>query len=138
MTQSDEDHIYRLKEAPQEISIMADEGLIKQALRILTDNASKYTKKGEEIILGTGMTENGRPYFRVQDSGIGMKERDVKHMFDRFYRSDEARSYEGTGLGRILPLISLKLYLALEDLPSEGCYNGGGAPVPGAYYREVR
>ena len=95
----DEDHIYRLKEAPQEISIMADEGLIKQALRILTDNASKYTKKGEEIILGTGMTENGRPYFRVQDSGIGMKERDVKHMFDRFYRSDEARSYEGTGLG---------------------------------------
>lgn len=28
-----------------------------------------------------------------------MKERDVKHMFDRFYRSDEARSYEGTGLG---------------------------------------
>ncbi len=70
----DEDHIYRLKEAPQEISIMADEGLIKQALRILTDNASKYTKKGEEIILATGMTENGRPYFRVQDSGIGMKE----------------------------------------------------------------
>lgn len=57
------------------------------------------TKKGEEIILGTGMTENGRPYFRVQDSGIGMKERDVKHMFDRFYRSDEAGSYEGTGLG---------------------------------------
>ncbi len=58
----------------------------------------RYSFGGEEIILGTGMTENGRPYFRVQDSGIGMKKRDVKHMFDRFYRSDEARSYEGTGL----------------------------------------
>ena len=45
------------------------------------------------------MNEAGRPYLMVQDSGIGMKEPDVEHMFDRFYRADEARTKEGTGLG---------------------------------------
>ena len=35
----------------------------------------------------------------VQDTGIGMNNSDVKHMFERFYRSDEVRSYKGTGLG---------------------------------------
>jgi signal transduction histidine kinase len=40
-----------------------------------------------------------RPYLQVQDCGIGMAEADVQHMFERFYRADEARSFEGTGLG---------------------------------------
>ena len=48
--------------------------------------------------MGAGASA-GRPYLRVQDAGIGMKEADVQHMFDRFYRADEARTREGTGLG---------------------------------------
>ena len=63
------------------------------------DNAAKYTDKGDDIVLATGRNESGHPYMMVQDSGIGMKEADVEHMFDRFYRADEARSREGTGLG---------------------------------------
>ena len=35
----------------------------------------------------------------MQDTGIGMEEADVQQMFERFYRSDEVRSYQGTGLG---------------------------------------
>ena len=35
----------------------------------------------------------------VQDTGIGMTQTDVEHMFERFYRADEARSFQGTGLG---------------------------------------
>ena len=67
-------------------------------MRILLDNAAKYTKEGDEILLSTGLKE-GRPYLQVQDTGIGMAEADVPHMFERFYRADEARSFEGTGLG---------------------------------------
>lgn len=95
----DEDHIYRFREPEEVIWVCGDLGLLKQATRILIDNAAKYTKKGDEIILSIGRTEDMSPYLQVQDTGIGMAEQDVAHMFERFYRSDEARNYQGTGLG---------------------------------------
>ena len=94
----DEDHVYRLRESGETLTVQADQGLLKQAVRILLDNAAKYTAKGDEIILSCGRQE-GHVYLQVQDTGIGMAEADVEHMFERFYRADEARSYEGTGLG---------------------------------------
>ena len=94
----DEDHVYRLRESDEALPVQADQGLLKQAVRILLDNAAKYTAKGDEIILSSGRQE-GHVYLQVQDTGIGMAEADVEHMFERFYRADEARSFEGTGLG---------------------------------------
>ena len=94
----DEDHVYRLRESGEVLPVQADQGLLKQAVRILLDNAAKYTAKGDEIILSSGR-QDGHVYLQVQDTGIGMAEADVEHMFERFYRADEARSFEGTGLG---------------------------------------
>lgn len=100
----DENHVYKFVAPEQEpggesaLVVQADIGLLKQAVRILIDNAAKYTNEHDEIILSVGETE-GHPYLQVQDSGIGMAEADVAHMFDRFYRADEARGFEGTGLG---------------------------------------
>ena len=94
----DEKHIYRFAPGLPDTTLQADPGLLKQAVRILLDNAAKYTKEGDEILLSTG-EKDGRPYLQVQDTGIGMAEADVPHMFERFYRADEARSFEGTGLG---------------------------------------
>ena len=95
----DEDHIYRYSAPEEEITIEADQTLLKQAVRILLDNAAKYTKKKDEIKLGIGRDEKGLAYLQVQDTGLGMSEADVKHMFERFYRSDETREIKGTGLG---------------------------------------
>jgi len=94
----DELHHYKYHPPEQEIVIPADVGLLKQAVRILVDNAAKYTRENDEIILSVGRAD-GHPYLQVQDNGIGMAEADVIHMFDRFYRSDEVRKYKGTGLG---------------------------------------
>lgn len=95
----DENHIYRFRQIETAIRVWADPTMLKQAIRILVDNAAKYTKEKDEIILSLGYDENRNPYLQVQDTGIGMKEADVMHMFERFYRSDEVRSYNGTGLG---------------------------------------
>ena len=95
----DENHIYKFVPAEESVKVSVDEGLIKQAVRILVDNASKYTKEKDEIILKVGTGDNNSAFLQVQDSGIGMKEADVEHMFERFYRADEARSFNGTGLG---------------------------------------
>ena len=93
----DEDHIYRFIEKAEAVHLNADASMIKQAMRILVDNAAKYTQKGDEITLSVGYEEG--PYIQVQDTGIGMEEVDVKHMFERFYRADDTRKVQGTGLG---------------------------------------
>ena len=104
----DENHIYKFNKPEDSIKVMADEGLIKQAVRILVDNAAKYTKEKDEIILSVGRLNSatasnpndvGRAFLQVQDTGIGMKEADIEHMFERFYRADDARTIGGTGLG---------------------------------------
>ncbi|MCQ2523901.1 MAG: HAMP domain-containing histidine kinase [Lachnospiraceae bacterium] len=95
----DENHPYRFTKWGDELIAEVDPGMIKQAVRILIDNAAKYTLKGDEIHLSTGINEEGRMYLQVQDNGIGMAQKDVEHMFERFYRADEARNTEGTGLG---------------------------------------
>ena len=97
----DEAHSYRITRQDQRIMVHADPTLLKQAVRILIDNAAKYTENGNEILLSYGMdeAESHQYWLQVQDTGIGMSESDVRQMFERFFRSDEVRSYSGTGLG---------------------------------------
>ena len=73
---------------------------MKQAGRILVDNAIKYTPVGGTIRIVVTSAE-GKVWFTVQDSGIGIPPGDIPHIFDRFYRADEsrARATGGTGLG---------------------------------------
>ncbi|AWK52177.1 two-component sensor histidine kinase [Clostridium beijerinckii] len=96
----DEKHIYRYYNS-EEIIVHGDIGLLKQAARILIENAAKYTEENEVIMLKTGISEKGEPYFSVQDNGIGMAEEDIPHIFERFFRADTARVRKngGTGLG---------------------------------------
>jgi signal transduction histidine kinase len=96
----DKNHIYSYINS-ESISAYGDIGLLKQTARILIENAAKYTDKGEVIILKVGRNDNGEAYFSIQDNGIGINERDVPHLFERFFRADTARVRRdgGTGLG---------------------------------------
>jgi signal transduction histidine kinase len=80
--------------------VSADKGLVKQAARILVDNAVKYTDPGGQITLSTGF-ENGFAKLKITDTGIGIAPEIVPRIFDRFYRADEsrARATGGAGLG---------------------------------------
>ncbi len=66
----------------------------------LLDNAIKYTPPGGEIRLSVNRL-NGRAQLHVEDTGPGIPEPALPHVFDRFYRADEVRSreVEGAGLG---------------------------------------
>lgn len=80
--------------------MIGDVAMIKQSVRIFVQNAAKYSKEGAEIILAVKQ-EPGFVSYIIQDEGIGMESSDVVHIFERFYRSDEARNGEtgGSGLG---------------------------------------
>ena len=80
--------------------IQADVAMIKQAIRILVDNAAKYTPEGGKITLRLELCEDGRAGLGVQDEGIGLKAEEAAHMFERFFRGDAVRgTTQGSGLG---------------------------------------
>ena len=95
----DENHVYQFGgDGP--VMVRGDVAMLKQSLRILVQNAAKYSSDGDTIKL-TSTVVDGKAAYIVQDEGMGMAAADVSHVFERFYRSDAARnsSEGGTGLG---------------------------------------
>ncbi|MCI8594351.1 MAG: HAMP domain-containing protein [Oscillospiraceae bacterium] len=95
----DDVHTFELT-APEPVWVSGDEGLLKQCLRILTDNSLKYSPDGGKVTL-TVASGGGNARISVQDEGQGIPEESLSHVFERFYRTDESRTRQtgGTGLG---------------------------------------
>ena len=83
-----------------DIFIKADLQLLKQAMRIFVDNATKYSPEGGKIIIGL-QRSGTNVQLRVTDYGGGIAEEDLPKLFERFWRADESRTRKtgGTGLG---------------------------------------
>lgn len=78
--------------------ILADLNRMEQVLVNLLHNAIKFTPSGGQIMIGCRY-ENEMMLFYVQDTGIGIPAEDMSRIFERFFKSDRARSGSGTGLG---------------------------------------
>jgi two-component system sensor histidine kinase CiaH len=63
---------------------------------ILLDNAIKYSPSKSDIFINSNKYD-GKLVIQVEDSGIGISKKDIPRIFDRFYRSDNARARNGTG-----------------------------------------
>ena len=83
--------------------VLADPDLIERMVRILVDNACRYTPPGGWVRL-EGKVCDDRVVVTVQDSGIGIAEQDLPRIFERFYRAQQPRHHErrGSGLGLAL------------------------------------
>ena len=71
---------------------------IEQVLVILIDNAYKFTPKGGKIEIRTEIRLNDI-LVTVRDTGVGITDKDLPLVFDRFYKSDKSRTQKGSGLG---------------------------------------
>lgn len=79
-------------------SIRIDTALIEQVITNLLDNAIKYTPDGSSILIQSYMKE-GKLFFSMEDEGIGIPSEDRDLVFTKFYRSNNAKSKRGSGLG---------------------------------------
>ena len=83
------------------LSVMGDEDLLVTALRNLLENAVAYSPDQTRVDVSTRRVTSNAVEISVSDQGIGIPERDLERIFERFYRVDPARSRAtgGTGLG---------------------------------------
>lgn len=88
-----------------------DTSKIYQVMVILLDNAIKYTEKGDCIEINT-YSKDGKCVIEVKDTGVGISEEAITHIFDRFYREDKARNREtgGSGLGLSIADVIVKAH----------------------------
>lgn len=83
------------------VMVEADKGRIRQVLVNLIENAIKYSKKENGEVRIKIFDMDDQYLIEISDKGIGIEEKDIERVFERFYRTDKARSreYGGTGLG---------------------------------------
>ena len=80
----------------EKIMVKGDKGQLSRVVHTLLDNATKYAAK-ESIVNVSLAREGKRAHLSVNNAGAAIDPEDLSHIFDRFYRTDKARSREETG-----------------------------------------
>lgn len=85
--------------------ILADSRLFNQVVINLTSNALKFTPEGGQVGVELGLSDAGELALKIEDTGIGIDEKDIVRVFEPFVQVENAmsRTQQGTGLG--LPLV---------------------------------
>lgn len=99
---------------------MADAALLRRALGNLIANALRHTPGGGQVVVAASETPD-HVEIAVSDTGDGIAPEDLAHVFDRFYRSDSARSRQGagTGLGLAIVKVIMQLHGGTVSIQSE-------------------
>lgn len=86
-----------------DIQLITDKNILFEILSIFIENGIEYNKENGFVkVYARKVGESIE--ITVEDSGIGIKEQDIPHIFDRFYRGEKSRSRETGGVGLGLPI----------------------------------
>lgn len=96
----------------ENLIVSADRDAVARVMTNLFDNAIKFTNEKGFIHIRVG-TKNGKAYVSVENSGIGIAEEELLHIFDRFYKTDKSRSLDKNGAG-------LGLYIVKSIIQAHG------------------
>jgi len=107
-------------------TIICDADRLRLTLRILADNAVKYTPPGTRVMLLGHNAPQGGIELRVSDNGPGIDEEELPHIFDKFFRGRSASREAGSGLG-------LHLARAVVEMHG-GTLTGRNRPGGGAQF----
>jgi two-component system sensor histidine kinase CiaH len=101
--------------------VRANKESLEKLITILLDNAIKYTPKGGKVSINSEGGQRGI-LLKVTDTGIGISDKDIPHIFERFYRADIARSKDkvtGFGLGLSMAKQITQLHKGTIDVKSK-------------------
>lgn len=108
-----------------DLQVRAHEAYLEEVINNLLQNAIKYTPKGGEIKLEL-QHSSGKAVIHLSDTGIGFDEETRKHLFERFFRSNESQVQKQSGSGLGLPLVKaiVELYNGRIRAYSKGVGKG--------------
>lgn len=90
---------YSIK-VPENTKVMMNTQFVQRALDNIFSNAMRYTKDNDTISISAGVSEEKDSIdISIADTGRGIKEKDIKNIFDLFFRGTESRREEGMGIG---------------------------------------
>jgi heavy metal sensor kinase len=106
--------------------VHADPTILRQVLVNLLDNAIKYSPSGARISVRVRNADSNTTAIEVEDAGPGISPEHRERVFERFYRTDEARSRDtgGVGLGLAIAKWGTEVHggrLELHSVPGSGC-----------------
>ena len=105
-----------------EITVSYDENMLEIVWNNLLSNALKFTNPGGSIFVSL-KAKDGYAQVLVSDTGCGMDEETIKHIFDKFYQGDSSHAQEGNGLGLALVIRTVGFLggtVNVESQPGEG------------------
>ncbi|MDQ2715129.1 MAG: HAMP domain-containing histidine kinase [Chloroflexota bacterium] len=109
----------------QPVTLVGDEARLIQVVMNLLENALRYTNPGGQVSLTVGTAQN-RAHLVVRDTGIGIAQAHLPHLFERFYRADAAREQTGgssSGLGLAIVEWIVRVHggtITVESQPGQG------------------
>jgi two-component system, OmpR family, phosphate regulon sensor histidine kinase PhoR len=108
-------------EINEEIDLLGSAEELQSALSNLVSNAIRYTPQGGNIQIRWQLQTDGSGLFSVTDNGIGIEQKHIDRLTERFYRVDRGRSREtgGTGLGLSIVKHILTRHQAKLQITSE-------------------
>lgn len=112
----------RVKLPEHPLTLTEDKTALKRVVANLLDNAIKFSGRGDMIKVAAAV-DTSKTIIEISDSSIGIDERDLPHIFDRFYRGDKSRSEPGNGLGLSLALSIVRAHggdIKVISVPGKG------------------
>jgi signal transduction histidine kinase len=109
-------------------NFLADPDRMAQVLENLVGNALRYTPDGGKIVLSAN-SETDRVVLKVEDNGKGIEPEALPHIFERFYRADESRQGNESGLGLAIAKAIVELNGGSITATSEGIGKGSSFVV---------
>jgi signal transduction histidine kinase len=106
--------------AESPLRLTGDRLRLGQLLDNVISNALKFTPRGGTVSIRTSQT-NGSAFVEIEDTGVGIAAGDLRHLFERFYRTEgaEASAVQGTGLGLAISQAIAEAHGGLIDVTSE-------------------